>query len=102
MKQDGSEPHAALGDIDPAGPTLEQVAAIVARIAEPQHGSVVAGPDTPLTDGGFWLDSVQLLETIIACEDTFGVIFDPETDLTDESLRTIQTLFDLVRVKRTA
>lgn len=83
-----------------SAPTIERVQATVARIAG-LHGSPPdAGPDTPLTEGGFWLDSLLLLETIIACEEEFEVVFDPETDFTDQTLKTVRTLFDLIRAKR--
>jgi len=81
-------------------PTLEEVQAVVTRVAGPHRSPADAGPDTPLTEGGFWLDSVHLLETIIACEEAFEVVFDPETDFTDRTLMTVRRLFDLVRAKR--
>ena len=38
------------------------------------------GPDTPLTEGGLGLDSVDILEIIVALEQKFGVaVKDPET-----------------------
>jgi acyl carrier protein len=77
--------------------TLEQVQAIVARIAGAHRSLAGVGPDTPLTEGGLWLDSVHLLETIIECEEAFDLVFDPETDFTDQTLRTVRTLFDLIR-----
>ena len=82
------------------GPTLERVQAIITGIAGSERSVTNAGPDTPLTEGGFWLDSVHLLQTILACEEAFEVVFDPETDFTDKSLETVRTLFDLIRAKR--
>jgi len=79
-------------------PTLEAVQAIVTRYADP--APVGAGPDTPLTGGGFALDSISLLRTIIECEERFQVVFDPDRDFTDQSLSTVRTLFDLIRGKR--
>jgi hypothetical protein len=78
--------------------TLDAVQAIVLRIAErsPQG----AGPDTPLTDGGFALDSIHMLRTIIECEEMFHVAFDPDTDFTDQTLYTARTLFHLIRSKQ--
>jgi len=58
-----------------------------------------AGPDTPLGGGGFWLDSVDLVEVIVACETEFAVTFDGETDLTMEALGTARTLADLILSK---
>lgn len=79
-------------------PTLEGIQAIVTRIAD--RSPVGAGPDTPLTEGGFDLDSLHLLRTILACEETFQVVFDPDTDFTAQTLQTVRTLTDLVRSKR--
>jgi len=81
-------------------PTLEQVLAVIARVAGDHRCPVDAGSHTPLTEGGFWLDSVHLLETIIACEDTFGVVFDPASDFSDRTLITVGTLWDLIRTKQ--
>jgi acyl carrier protein len=83
-----------------SAPSVERVQAIVTRIAGPDRSPPDAGPDTPLRDGGFWLDSVDLLEAIIACEAEFGVFFEPEADFTDRSLATVFTLFALIQSKR--
>jgi acyl carrier protein len=79
---------------------IERVQSIIVRIVGPDQSPADAGPDTALVEGGFWLDSVHLLEALIACEAEFGVVFDPETDFTDEHLKTVSTLCDLIRTKR--
>jgi acyl carrier protein len=79
-------------------PTLDGVQAIVARIAD--RRLVDVGPDTPLAEGGLELDSLRLLQIILACEETFQVAFDPDSDFTAETLETVRTLFDLIRSKR--
>ena len=81
-------------------PTVEQVLSIVVSIAGSDRSPAGAGRDTPLADDGFWLDSVDLLETVLACEEAFGVVFDSGIDFTDHSLRTVGTLFDLIQAKR--
>ena len=81
-------------------PTIEQVQAVVARVAGRHRTPIDVGPNTPLTQGGFWLDSVRLLETIIACEEEFGVVFGPSTDFSNRTLITVSTLRDLIRAKR--
>ena len=58
-----------------------------------------AGPDTLLGDGGFWLDSVDLVEAVVACESEFAVTFEGETDLTREALHSVRTLADLIASK---
>ncbi len=55
---------------------LQQVRAIVTHIAGPSRVPPNIDPDTPLGEGGFWLDSVDVLEVMIACEQAFGVSFD--------------------------
>ena len=77
----------------------ERVRQVVARIAGPARTPSDAGPDTPLAAGGFWLDSVDLVEVIVACEVEFAVTFEGEADLTPEALRTVRTLADLIRSK---
>jgi len=79
-------------------PTIEGVRAIVMRVAN--RATVDAGPDTPLTEGGLDLDSLNLLRALLACEETFQVAFEPDTDFTDQTLRTVGTLYDLIRSKR--
>ena len=81
-------------------PSLARVQAIVASVAGPHRTPNDTGPDTPLGEGGFWLDSVDMLETLIACEAEFGIVFDQKTDLNDDRLVTVGTLLDLIRAKR--
>ena len=81
-------------------PTIDHVLAVVTRVAGDRVSPAKVGPDTPLMDGGFWLDSVHVLETIIACEAAFGVVFDPASDFSDRTPITVRTLWDLIRAKR--
>ncbi len=81
-------------------PSVERVQAIIARVVGPNQSPRDVGPDTELGEEGYSLDSVTLLEVIIACEAQFGVLFDPETDFTAENLRTVGTLHALMRAKR--
>jgi acyl carrier protein len=79
---------------------VARVLSIVAGIAGGNRSPADAGPDTPLSDGGFWLDSAALLEVILACEEAFDVVFDPETDLSREALSTVGTLAASIRGKQ--
>lgn len=81
-------------------PTLEAVHAVVLQVAGPDRIPPNAGPDTPLKDGGFWLDSASLLEVIIACETAFDVALEPETDFTDQALASPRALHALIRARR--
>lgn len=76
---------------------VERVQAIVCGIAGPHRTPVDAGSRTRLGEGGFWLDSTDLLEVLIACESEFGIVFDSTTDLTVETLSTLGSLADVVR-----
>jgi acyl carrier protein len=59
----------------------------VRRIAGPSRTPADAGPDTPLTEGGFELDSVEILELIVATELAFDIEIDPTALLPAEALR---------------
>lgn len=78
---------------------LERLQKVVARVAGPTKTPPDAGPDTLLGDGGFWLDSVDLVEAVVACESEFAVTFEGETDLTREALHSVRTLADLIASK---
>jgi acyl carrier protein len=78
---------------------LARVHAVVAGIAGASRTREDAGPDTPLGASGFWLDSLDLVEVVVACEQEFGVTFDGETDVTPESLASIRSLAALIRSK---
>jgi acyl carrier protein len=74
---------------------LARVQDIVARIAGAERTPPDAGPDTPLGEDGFWLDSVDMLEVLLACEQEFGAAF--KTNLATERLTTVRSLADAIR-----
>jgi acyl carrier protein len=78
---------------------LDRVLKVVSRTAGPARTPADAGADTLLGNGGFWLDSVDLVELVVACETEFAVRFEGETDLTEETLSSVRTLADLIRTK---
>jgi acyl carrier protein len=78
---------------------LERVQRVVARTAGAARTPADAGPDTPLGEAGFWLDSVEVVEVIVACEGEFGLAFEGDRDLTPESLRTVRSLAAMIRSK---
>jgi acyl carrier protein len=86
--------------VSASDPVLDAMRSIVARVAGPSRTLAENGPETQLSDGGFWLDSVELLEVVVACETEFGIVFDATRDLTRETLATLGTLAELVRSKR--
>jgi acyl carrier protein len=84
----------------PGTSVLERAQMVVAQVAGPTRTPPDAGPDTPLGDGGFWLDSVDLVEVVVACESEFEVSFEGETDLTREALHSVRTLAGLIESRR--
>jgi acyl carrier protein len=84
----------------PTASVLERVQTVVVRVAGPTRTPPDAGPDTALGDGGFWLDSVDLVEVVVGCESEFEVSFEGEADLTKESLHSVRTLAELIESKR--
>jgi acyl carrier protein len=79
---------------------LHTIRAIVERVAGPSRTPPHSGPGTALSEGGYWLDSVELLEVVVACESEFSIAFDPRRDLNRETVATLGTLTELVRAKR--
>ncbi len=80
----------------------EEVLRIVCDVAGPDRVPRQAGPETKLAEGGFFLTSLELVEVVLRCEQTFGVFFDPEADFGGESLRSIGSLAETLRRKRSA
>ena len=66
---------------------LEAMRALVTRVAGPSRAPADSGPATPLSEGGFWLDSVELLEVVVACESEFDITFDATRDFDERRLR---------------
>ena len=79
-------------------PVLDEIRALVERVAGPSRTPAHAGPETRLTEG-YWLDSVELLELLIACEAAFGIAFHDTRDFDAGALDTLGTFTHLVRSK---
>ena len=75
---------------------LERVKAIVTRIAGPARTPEHVSSDTALGEDGFWLDSLDLFEVILACEEEFGIRVASDTDTVAEALRTVRGLAALI------
>ena len=78
-------------------PILERVKAIVTKIAGPTRTPPRVDAKTPLGEDGLWLDSLDLFEAILACEEGFGVQIDAGAEATADALHTVQGLADLIR-----
>lgn len=75
---------------------LARVQRLVDRIAGPDRTPADASPDTPIGDAGYGLDSLDVLEVILACEAEFGVVFDSGDELTADSLLSARRLADVI------
>jgi acyl carrier protein len=79
---------------------LDAIRALVERVVGPDRIPPDSGPETPLSGAGFWLDSVELLEVVVACEAEFEITFDATRDLTGAALETLGALTELLRSKQ--
>ena len=80
-------------------PVLERVRVIVEQVSGPFRRPAAIGADTPLVADGYWLNSIDLLEVVVACEHEFGVALEPEQELTAAALRTLGSLAHVIRAK---
>jgi acyl carrier protein len=80
-------------------PLFDRIQSLVQHVAGPSRTPESPGSATPLSDAGFWLDSVELLEVVVACESEFHITFDATTDFTDGAFATLGGLVDLIRSK---
>jgi len=76
--------------------TLPRVLAIVSGVAGPGRTPPGAGPETALAEPGYWLDSVDVLEVVLACEHEFGIVLADPADLTSETLASVGSLAELI------
>ncbi len=58
-----------------------------------------AGPETPLGEGGFWLDSVEMLEVVVACEEEFAMTFDAGVPIAASALTSLAHLASAIRMR---
>ena len=78
---------------------LDRVLQIVTSVAGPTRTPAGAGPDTPLCDGGFWLDSIALVEIVTACEAEFQLDFDPATEIPQAAQATPRKLAAMIEAR---
>jgi acyl carrier protein len=79
---------------------IARLVAILTRVAGPDRTPDRVGPETPINEGGFWLDSADLLEVVLACEVAFSVDLDPSAFFADGSALTVTRLMDAVHGAR--
>ncbi len=81
-----------------AGEVEAEIARILVTSIVPGTDPAKVTPDTPLIEGGLGLDSVNLLELIVAIEEHFGITIEDE-DLSIALIATVGSLAGYVRGK---
>ena len=76
---------------------VDQLRAIVTGVVGDARVPADFDDSTPLAEGGLWLDSVELLQVILACEGMFEITFEPGEDLIGDGLRSLGTLANVIR-----
>jgi acyl carrier protein len=79
---------------------IDQLVDIIRRVAGEARMTAEIDDNTALADGGFWLDSVEVLQVILACEDAFEITFVPAEDLNGETLKSLGSLAATIRRRR--
>ncbi|MBI1725843.1 MAG: acyl carrier protein [Candidatus Rokubacteria bacterium] len=80
-------------------PTLARVLAILSGVARADRVPREPGADTLLGENGYWLDSVDMLEVILACEHEFDISLGDPDELTEEALASVGSLAALIARK---
>ena len=78
-------------------PLLPRVWKILAARAGAGRVPAVPSAACPLGSNGFWFDSIDFMDAILACEEAFGITFELEPDFDASRLRTVGDLVELVR-----
>lgn len=79
------------------GTLLEKLRGILVQVIGAARVPSDVGSGTALGDGGLWLDSVEVLQVVLASEAEFGMTFEPAEDLVGEGLLTLRTLAAVIR-----
>ena len=93
---DGQGAHHVMGGPD----EMSRLVSILEEVAGPDRTPIRVGPETSINEGGFWLDSADLLEVVLACEEAFSVDIDPSTVVADGSALTVARLMNAVVMAR--
>ena len=78
---------------------LARVLDILAEIAGPNRRPPDPGTCTPLWGGGFWLDSIDLLDLMFACDAAFGSIFESAPRSVMAEIRTVGDLVAVIEAR---
>ena len=79
---------------------LSRLIGILTNVAGPDRTPERVGVETPINEGGFWLDSADLLEVLLSCEAAFSVELDPSTLLPEEAELTVARLMSAIDAVR--
>jgi acyl carrier protein len=77
----------------------DEILAAIIELADSTEGATkphTLDAETPLSEGGFSLDSLGLIELLMACEDRFGIALDA-SELLPQQLSTVGTLAVLIQ-----
>lgn len=83
----------------PEDSILPRVWATLVAVAGADRVTGEPRADCPLGSNGFWLDSIDLMDAIIACEEAFGITFALDTDFDASRVRTVGDLVSLVKAR---
>jgi acyl carrier protein len=76
---------------------LDRLRGVIAGVTGVARLPAELGAETALADGGLWLDSVELLQVVLAAEAEFGIVFEAGEDLVGDGLQTLGTFADLIQ-----
>src|SRR5262249_49452214 len=76
---------------------LERLRKIIVEVIGTARVPPDVGPEVALGDGGLWLDSVEVLQVVLASESEFGITFEPGEDLVGDGVATLGALADVIR-----
>lgn len=83
-------------DPSPRDPILSRVLEIVIHVAGPNRKPADPGARTRLSGGGFWLDSIDLLELMLTCDQAFGPVFGAKSGPAMAHVETVGDLATLI------
>jgi acyl carrier protein len=78
-------------------PLLPRVWRVLVDVAGAERAPAEPSASCPLRADGFWFDSIDYLNAILACEQAFGITFELDSDFDSSRLRTVGDLVELVR-----
>ena len=78
---------------------LARVLSIISEIAGPNRTPPDAGRSTRLWNGGFWLDSIDLIDLMLACDAAFGTVFEGPSGASIADTRTVGDLVAVIEAR---